>query len=759
MTRVDYGVYFDDEVDETRPIKKRGWSDDAGYIDSGAKRSRLNDIGSTYTHTKRRSVANEYNEPVIVIDPIKPSIDEYDESIFVTPKPLPKSHPKEVFEDVEEDERLYSDSNASVWYEFNQHVYAPGIDESSSIRDKELVSASKIKNYLLKDPIIDWLDLYYYDKMIKTHDECVPPHIQLANRKSKEREFNNAKNKINILFEMGNRFEDEVIKAITIKYHSKVKMIMKSSSELSQERFKDTVQAMKDGVPIIVQAPLYNYSNMTFGAADLIVRSDYINTLCNSVMLSAEEENHKAPLLNGNYHYRIIDIKWTTMTLCANGKTIRNSDRFPAYKGQLAIYNAALGLVQGYTPNIAYILAKKWKYEAKSVQYEGFNCFDLLGEIDYNGFDQDYLDISVKAIQWIRNVRYNGHKWNTDYPPTVDELYPNMNNKYDTPFHHVKAEIAEKNKELTDIYMVGVKNRQIAHKKGIFQWSDSRCNAKALGINGAKVGPLVDAVLKINRDETGKKIDPVKIKNNEFNWQNSSEIDFFIDFETINGAFYHQEIDLYDAKEDNGVIFMIGVGYKENGVWLYRSFSMASFNQIEERRIVQDFIEFIDDRVKLYMIKNKIYNRGKVKPSLFHWGHAERTIFRATNTRHGNIWSNWIHTVQFIDFCDIVKKEPVVIKGAKNFGLKDVAKAMRKHGFIMSSWSKDGPSDGLSAMFEAAEYYRFMDRYTKMTKDDQIKNHDNYSEHIHNFLNITKYNEVDCKAMMEIIDYLRVNHC
>lgn len=719
-----------------RSVKRINYSsdndDDNNPIDISKKRNRSdndNDDDNDYNNTNDNIIKKRHMDN-----------DNYEDNII-------------------ENSRLYSDVNAATWYEFNKHVYAPTIDETTIIIDKEWVSATKIKNYLLKDPIIDWLDLHYYDKIIKKNTEVVPPHIQLAKKKNKERELNSEKNKLQILFEMGNKFEDEVIRALNIKFHNNVRTILKSYTELSENRFIETINAMKEGVPIIVQAPLYNYENMTFGIADMLVRSDYINILCDAVTLSKEDETYKAPLLNGDYHYRVIDIKWTTMTLCSNGKTIRNSDRFPAYKGQLAIYNAALGLIQGYTPNISYILAKKWKYESQSVQYEGFNCFDLLGEIDYDGFDQDYLDLSVKAIQWIRNVRYNGHKWNVDYPPTVSELYPNMNNKYDSPYHNIKTEIADNNKELTDIYMVGVKNRQIAHKKQIFQWTDERCNAKSLGINGNKVGPLVDAILQINRDTSRQNINPSKIKNNDFKWQTVSEIDFYIDFETINGAFYHQEIDLYDAREDNGVIFMIGVGYKEDDVWLYKSFSMTCFSQLEEKRIVQDFIEFIDDRVKMYMDKNKIYNRGKVKPSLFHWGHAERTIFRSTNQRHGNIWSNWINTIQFIDFCDIIKKEPIVIKGAKNFGLKDIAKAMKKHGYIVSSWSHEGPSDGLSAMFEAAEYYRFMDKYNKMLKEEQIKNHDDYSSHIHNFLNITKYNEIDCKAMMEIINYLRKHNC
>ena len=204
---------------------------------------------------------------------------------------------------------------------------------------------------------------------------------------------------------------------------------------------------------------------------------------------------------------------------------------------------------------------------------------------------------------------------------------------------------------------------------------------------------------------------------------------------------------------------MIGVGYKDGGVWLYKSFTMSSFNMLEERKVVQEFVDFIEDRIKDYMIKHDIYNRSKVKPSLFHWGHVERTVFQSTNKRHGNIWSSWRRSIEFIDFCEILKKEPVVIKGAKKFGLKEIAKAMKGHNFISSIWSDDGPSDGLTAMIEAANYYRFMDQYNAMGNNEQIRNYELYSSHIHNFSNIIKYNEIDCKTVMEIIEYLRENNC
>ena len=77
--------------------------------------------------------------------------------------------------------------------------------------------------------------------------------------------------------------------------------------------------------------------------------------------------------------------------------------------------------------------------------------------------------------------------------------------------------------------------------------------------------------------------------------------------------------------------------------------------------------------------------------------------------------------------------------------MKEVANAMHHHGQIETLW-KDGPTDGLGAMVgawncatEAAE------RGCTLSETDLMQE-------------IMRYNEVDCRAMMEIIRYLRRHH-
>lgn len=650
-------------------------------------------------------------------------------------------------------------NNISLWEPFNTYQAPVFTDPNTKLNlKKEWVSATRIKNHLLNDPLLDWLDLYY---LRSTVDTTLPQHIQCLKMKQKSDELSQETSKLHVLFDMGNRFEAEVCCAIRNKFPGQVYCVVSNTNtDIGEHSFKRTVELMMEGAPIIEQAMLYNYKNMTFGVADLVVRSDYLNKLVDSRVLTNEELNIKAPKLNGKYYYTVIDIKWTTMILCSDGKLIRNSHRFPAYKGQLAVYNAALGQIQGYTPTTAYVLAKSWKYTESTTDYQGYNCFDLLGHVDYSNFDKSYIDRSTKALKWVRNVRYNGHNWNYNFPPSVPELYPNMNNRFDTPFHHVKKSISNKNHELTEIFMVGVKNRQIAHSNGIYKWSDPECTPQNMGIYGKKVGPIVTQILNINRDTSDKIISPEVINNNIYDWQSPKEIEFYIDYESINGVFYNTKIiDVENSKQENGIIFMVGVGHVDSsGAWIYKSFSMDNYTLQEEKRVIQEFVDYIESQVTNFMRKYNIQSRTLANPSFFHWGHIERSLFRTASLRHGGIWNSWYNSNNWIDFCAVFKDEPIVVKGAKKFGLKEIATVFKGHGLIESGWSSDGPADGLGAMFEATNYYRYMEEYINKTAEQQVQDVANYTKQLEMFTNIIRYNEIDCKVVWEIVSYLRKNN-
>jgi len=570
------------------------------------------------------------------------------------------------------------------------------------------VSGTTIKNFMINDPLIDWLDRYYIE-------------LCCDNDKNIQIKLDNECGKMKVLFDNGIEFENLVFE--DIKKHHKYVQIGFKREDVNYENYSKTIKSMTDGVPIIIQAVLFHKETKTKGMADLLVRSDYINKLFKNCQLTEEEENISG--LNDNYHYRVVDIKWTTLHLCSDGKHIRNYDRMPAYKGQLAIYNNIVGSIQGYYPNKTYILGHSWKYEKCRIVYSGDSCFDLLGHIDYSDFDSDYIKRTIDGINWIRRMRNEGKQW-TLYPPSVKELYPNMSNNNDAPWTNIKMEIARKTEELTCLWQVGPKNRNICHKNNIYKLSDEKLCSEKLGITSKIIGPVLDKIISVNNSKNSGKLIPFIINNNYMDWQTKTDHDYYVDFETVNGCFINSP-GINNNKSESNIIFFIGVGYIENEIWKFRTFKINDLRLEEETKIIDEWMSFMNERSQNNAIK------------IFHWSNAEVSSLRLANLRNQNKWCDDINRLLWIDLYKIFTTEPIVVKGAYRFKLKDIAKNMYKHNMIHSTWNDHGITNGLYAMIDAINYYKTKENNETMK----------YME---------EYNEIDCKVMWEMTDYLRNNH-
>jgi hypothetical protein len=628
----------------------------------------------------------------------------------------------------------HDDQNTSIWNGLRTYIPANGWD-GVHIDKHDWVSATKIKNYLINDPILDWLDTY------RNKNNFIKSQNSLPVQKPQ--------NNLQVLFDYGNEFEKKIFNYLEETYKEQYVQISYGYNDIVRENAEKTFMHMKIGTPLISQAVLINDANKTFGSADLLIRSDWINKLFINPQIDKSEETIKAPNLDGNYHYRVIDIKWTTLALRADGTHILNSDLFLAYKGQLLIYNCAVGELQGYFPPSAYILAKSWKFTKNGIPYKGNNCLELSGIIQYDDdkYDFEYIERTKKALEWVRRMRYYGSEWSCLPKPSVPELYPNMCNNRDEPHHGTKKMIAEHISELTSLWEIGYKNRLEGHKKGIFSWKDKRCCAKNLNVNGPKISVTLDKILEINRSSV-QTITPAiigKLKDTIFeDWDNEQSLDFYIDFETINDVFMQTEMDIFNSKTEGEIIFMAGLGFIENGEWKYVCFNMQNYSVDDEKELVNKMMDFIYEKVKIVNSNNNRMNLPKYRPRLFHWSPVEPTILEKTNIRHGEIWTNHLLNFQWFDLCAFFKSIPIIVNGALGgFSIKQIAPAMYSHGMISTKWDSSGPTDGFGAMMSARAYY--------LQKRKDLNSDKNYKE-------IVDYNYVDCKVMWEIITYLRINH-
>lgn len=613
------------------------------------------------------------------------------------------------------------------------------------------VSASSTRNFLIKDPLLDWLS--YHSTKLSQVPKYKDSIVKAIPRKNTFTEF---------IMQQGNEFETKVIDYL-YQYLGKdvFKDIGGNFSARSEMKVLETIEAMNIGVPIIYQGVLHNSENCTYGVPDLIVRSDWLCKLVQTSPIIKEDENIPAPLLKDvfnpgkppNYHYRIVDIKFTTLPLRADGIHLLNSGSIPAYKGQLWIYNKALALIQGYEPPCAYILGRKWKYTSKGTAYKGVSCIEKLGVINYAKVDLEYPARTIDAIRWIKEMRRDGGLWNitVDIPLIRKELYPNMSNHYDYPWHGTKKIISDEIKEITSLWMCGTKQRDIAFSKGIHKWTDPRCTAASLGITGEKTSPILDAIININK-QSSHLILPLSIKNNDEGWQTKQTLEFYVDFEFINDVV--NDFSTMPNVEARSIIFMIGVGYfeHETNIWRYREFTVNQLTKEDEARICSEFSSYISTESEFWECDN---------PLLIHWSNAENWQWEDASKRHKNVKKAWIppksqgqflsgwsstrwSSPRWFDLLQVFKNEPIVIKDCLGFGLKEVATTLYKHGVIKSTW--DGESacvDGSSAMLAA--YHASID----------AKNRNIGLKEMPLMQDIIKYNEIDCKVVGEIICFLR----
>jgi putative phage-type endonuclease len=619
-------------------------------------------------------------------------------------------------------------------------IFTP-IAESALVPDRnwhEWVSATDIRNYLLKDTLLDWLNLYGKSSTPATRLKTGNP-IYDAKLLEYEEDFKDNSPFMHYLQAAGIEFEDAVIAYIYRQYPGEVITIANQYQARQKDKVEETIAMMKKGKPFIYHGVLHNESNKTYGICDLLVRSDCINKLFDTPVMT-EDQASKPSRFSKAWHYVIIDIKHSTLMLRADGTHLLNSGSIPAFKGQVYIYNEALSIIQKYRPTAAYIIGRRWTYTTKGERYDGNAWFGRAGIIDFNGADLDVPRQASDALEWVRKVRTEGKSWSVN-PPTNKYLYPNMCNDMDMPWHSFKKTLASNIGEITSLWQCGPNNRDIAHDNGIKSWHDDRCTAQLVGIKGPKQGPILDAILDVNRSGNPAKILPTMLSSELLL---SKKVEFFLDFETVNDVV--EKIDSFKPYTDSmNFIYMIGLGWTINDskthspVWNYRCLTTNLLDSENEKEI---FLTMHDAIIEILETNGALESRDYV---IYHWSDAERTIYNRAADKYAEDVEQYSEyfTPNWLDLCAFFKQECIVVKGALDFSLKSIAPAMFKHGMITTCWAEDGILDGLNAMIKAIECSADAKRKgISMTELPVVKK-------------IIEYNEVDCKVMMEILEYLR----
>ena len=494
---------------------------------------------------------------------------------------------------------------------------------------RQWVSAGSTRNWMLNDPLNDWLQLYGRSL------DYVPR--QELDGYERELDF------VAFIYEKGREFEAGILQLLQSQHE--VTTIAHNGGDIRKlDKAEETFAAMRQGAPVIYQAVLWDAHYMNYGSPDFLVRSDILCRLFQE-SISEQQAAASAPDLGHNaWHYRVVDTKFTTLHLNSKGTELSNERSGPAYKAQLYIYNRMLSRLQGFEPPESYLLGRGWQLKSKSTTYRGASAMERLAPVSQNGTTTNQVPIAdavEEALSWVRRVRTEGQYWQLLPEPSVPELYPNMVSDDDMmlatssaelepgdeeegladQWEGVKRWLAGELKELTQLWQVGVNKRKDAHFGGIYRWDDPGLTPAKVGITSAKQGAVLQQLLAVNRSD-GPPVLPSHIETTRDEWYAALGIEFYVDFEYCNDL--NDDFSELPQKGGQPLIFMIGCGHLENGEWQFKSLVANALSETEEIRIVQEWMDHMSavrDRLDL----------ANGKPRMFHWANAEPTTLQKSS--------------------------------------------------------------------------------------------------------------------------------
>ncbi len=562
------------------------------------------------------------------------------------------------------------------------------------------VSAAETYHWCDGDPLIDWLNAY----------GSKAGFVGDSHRPGYDRRFDYPRFVLNQSWD----FRRAVVRWLTAK--SALRIIATNPSQARDPKKADqTLTAIKEGVPIIVNAVLWDRDDSMRGVPDLLVRSDVLDALFTPhpspqgrgqirSPFAGEPSgaaSTPAPALGGvPYHYRAIAMHFTTLHLVKDGTAA--VEHLP-YMVQNWIYNEALGKTQGYTPPVSYLA--------------GRDLFRAPARVSHT--DPRLGRLAAEAAGWIRRLRKEGAAWHPLPTAFVPELRPNMKASSDAEWRAAKREIAQAQYDLTLLPFVGPERRALAVTVGISRWDDPKLSASVIGLSDSIEGRRVDAVLTANRSTGDAAVFPARLVSDTDNWQEPAPLEIFVSVQAVED----QADDFNRIPERGGIamFFMITWGFFDrDGQWRTGQLVARELASSAEAEMMTAWQAELNRLAEIHSIRLQDMR-------LFHWGSHEGLLPDL----------NWFPLLQ-----NLIHPEVVTVRGAFSFGLAEMAQALRNFGLI-ESVLPDQPRDPMAAMagaWSAAKEAASLQIPLDQTAPIEI---------------IGKFSHEACRSMMEILNLLR----
>jgi hypothetical protein len=289
-------------------------------------------------------------------------------------------------------------------------------------------SVSNIKNWLLNDPILDYLKLY-------------------GDKNKQSSTFFNQCDFSSFILDMGNKYEEVVVNNLINKCE------INELSYCTVERktgYQSTKEALAKKIDVIFQAQVKDWNRNVTGYPDIMIKKSALMKIFDmsnvndkiKVKLNAIKDND----------YIIIDIKYSSLD-STDGILDEKSKYHRYIKSQICMYSI-LGKCK---PNLAFIISK-----------------DLSSIVTPIAFfiDEPLVIDCTKGVNWYFKVIKEGMNWSLDKEEDVYQILPNMNNVYDSEWRDYKREIAIKYKEISLISGIGDNLRDKLRSNNIYTYDN-----------------------------------------------------------------------------------------------------------------------------------------------------------------------------------------------------------------------------------------------------------------------------------------------
>ena len=494
---------------------------------------------------------------------------------------------------------------------------------------------------------------------------------------------------------LGNEFEQNLENHLINYFGTNNTVKVMDTSRFDNSKINDTVRYIKNGVPIIFQAPVACQENKLYGVVDMLIKVCYIPFILPNFDISGFESDK----------YVIVDFKYKTLGLKSGGVELRDS--YIHESMQLFIYSQCL---KEHVVDKSIIIGRNYKWCENGVKYQSPGSFTHCATVNIGDRFEHLSQVLYEYNEW-KTYSVNNHDSLVEMIETCS-VPINMKVKNQDNIKKYKNSIAHKNKYIGLLPSISYDQLcNCINNYNVSSIMDDNIHPEMFGISseGAKYDMISNYIYSI---KNSKSIFPPK---NEWKYlptfTNDDSTILHLDFETISDT-DNTDVERTDLTM-NQTIFMIGITNQRTNE--YVNFTCDNYSREEEHRIIKEFIEYVDRQ----------YN-----PKIIYW-YAEEMIWRARKPENlPDITCEWY------DIYKLFKSNNVVLKDSFSYSIKNVSKSMNDMGMIPFAYEDCSTTDGLMAMMNALKYYR------GEIKDVNIMNE------------IIYYNKCDCDVMMHIFKYI-----